>query len=80
MDDWMDKGQMVGRQHSAAPSASWPFLLSTECLVFIPRNDQDDTKNMGSTVGMIYFLYSACSQKPVVPRRTGESLTLSKEW
>lgn len=52
MNGWPDGCRTDGRQteHSAGPSASWPFLLSMEYLVSIPRDDQKDTENMGSTV------------------------------
>lgn len=79
MDGWMRRES----KHSAILSASChkgPSPLPKEHLVSILHAGQKNTENTGEhCLGMIYFLYSACFRKPVVPKRTGESLTLSKK-
>lgn len=84
MDGWMDEEIERMSKHSVILSASFhkdPSPPSIKYLVSIPRADQKDMENTGEyRLGIIYFLYSACSWKPVVPKRTGESLTLSKKW
>lgn len=85
MDAWMD-GWMDGwRERERAlsyPSCfrpQGPLSPLQEYLVSI-LHGQKDMENTGERhLGMIFFLYSAYSWKPVVPKRTGESLTLSKK-
>lgn len=71
-------------------SAAWTFLLLM-FLFFYARNPslslkipflhagEEDTENPGERhLGMTYYLCSVCSWNPVVPKRTGESPTLSE--